>query len=393
VTNGAIITTTDYAGKSIYRNNALQFISQPEGYLELDGQGVYDYTYQYKDHLGDIRLSYKDISTTSIPVLQILEENNYYPFGLKHSGYNMLVFSANLALKYKYNGKELNDELGLDWYDYGARFYDPTLGRWHVPDPLSQFHSLYNYAANNPISMIDPSGMWSYNTTYENGSDGFNEIIEEFGIGTNSTSSSEDNEEETPDDPPGFIYCPSDTDMDNMIFGKAGEQGKKKEKDASKTAFISIEDIMNYLGLSASVIENGMVASYLSLDQMKNLLISKGASVDMVNKLISRDANIGGVARIGGRLIFYGQAGYNVYVMLFKNPTAQNIAITSLDTYASYMATYGGWPGIGIAAVYYLGKGSIVLTMKGLEDGTLKLNPNITQNYIGGLAPSFVVPN
>ena len=165
VTNGTVITTTDYAGNYIYRNNALQFISQPEGYLELDGQGGYDYTYQYKDHLGNIRLSYKDISTTSIPVLQILEENNYYPFGLKHSGYNMLVFSANLALKYKYNGKELQDDLigssSLDLYDYGARMYDPALGRFHTQDRFAEkYESItpYQYGANNPILYIDING-------------------------------------------------------------------------------------------------------------------------------------------------------------------------------------------------------------------------------------------
>jgi hypothetical protein len=40
--------------------------------------------------------------------------------------------------------------------------YDPQLGRWFAPDPLSQFHSPYDYAGNNPVNMIDPSGMWSY---------------------------------------------------------------------------------------------------------------------------------------------------------------------------------------------------------------------------------------
>jgi RHS repeat-associated protein len=164
VTDGAVITTTDYAGKSIYQNNALQFISQPEGYLELDGQGGYDYTYQYKDHLGNIRLSFMDSDGNGqIAQSEIKEENNYYPFGLKHSGYNMLVFSANLALKYKYNGKELQDELGLDWYDYGARKYDPALGRWHSVDPLAEAYSSYssyNYTLNNPIRYIDPDGRW-----------------------------------------------------------------------------------------------------------------------------------------------------------------------------------------------------------------------------------------
>lgn len=50
----------------------------------------------------------------------------------------------------------------MGWYDYGVRFYDPTLGRWHVLDPLAEedyYNSLYTYVLNNPMILIGPTGM------------------------------------------------------------------------------------------------------------------------------------------------------------------------------------------------------------------------------------------
>ena len=60
-----------------------------------------------------------------------------------------------------YNGKELDESFGLDWYSYGARMYDPQLGRWNQIDPMSDkrnWLTLYNYVQNNPLLRIDPTG-------------------------------------------------------------------------------------------------------------------------------------------------------------------------------------------------------------------------------------------
>ena len=66
-----------------------------------------------------------------------------------------------MAQKFGYNGKELNEELGLQWHDFSARNYDASLGRWMKTDPLAEereWLSPYNFVQNNPINRIDPDG-------------------------------------------------------------------------------------------------------------------------------------------------------------------------------------------------------------------------------------------
>ncbi|MCL9768863.1 RHS repeat-associated core domain-containing protein [Flavobacterium sp. HXWNR69] len=187
------VTNTDYMGGFQYVAGKLNFFPHAEGYVNVTvgrkGTIIYNYVYQYKDHLGNNRLSYTfDIDAILLidePIpLTILEENHYYPFGLKHSNYNtnqyefievengndyyinitQLPAGGVSSYKYKYNGKEYQDELGLNFYDYGARNYDPALGRWMNIDPLAEEGrrwSPYNYAMDNPVYFVDPDGMLS----------------------------------------------------------------------------------------------------------------------------------------------------------------------------------------------------------------------------------------
>jgi len=146
----------------------------------------------------------------------ILEENHYYPFGLKHKNYgavdkdfvvvngssgyyvgiNIVPAGDRKVHQYKYNGKEFQDELGLNWYNYGWRNYDPAIARWTTIDPLlndlkttidfdqkdedddetdmliafankmevgggvyNPYNlNIYGYGYNNPVSYDDPDG-------------------------------------------------------------------------------------------------------------------------------------------------------------------------------------------------------------------------------------------
>ncbi|WP_321333075.1 RHS repeat-associated core domain-containing protein [uncultured Bacteroides sp.] len=149
---------TDYVGNVIYESvnegtATLKRILVDGGYIE---GGVY-YFY-LTDHLGNNRV----VANASGGIVQT---NHYYPFGMS--------FAEGVATSgqpYKYNGKELDTERGLNLYDYSARLMDPALGRFSTVDPKSEKYygiSPYAYVANNPIKFIDPNGKDIVATTTE----------------------------------------------------------------------------------------------------------------------------------------------------------------------------------------------------------------------------------
>ena len=179
-------TTTDYLTGFQYKNTELQFFPHAEGYVhytkplatqggENSALGSFNYVFNYTDHLGNVRLSYARDPLVGNRV-KILEENHYYAFGLKHKNYNVerLDFDqfpdtgvelvpipavANASYNYKYNGIELQEELGLNMYDMDMRDYDPAIARWVVQDPVIHYeYSPYNAFDNNPVFWADPSG-------------------------------------------------------------------------------------------------------------------------------------------------------------------------------------------------------------------------------------------
>jgi len=141
---GSTTTTTDFCNDVIYENGTAKMLLTEEGYVSLsDGK----YHYYLKDHQGNNRVVVDQSGNVE-------ETNHYYPFG------GIFASTGNIQ-PYKYNGKEFDSKKGLNWYDYGARMYDPALGRWHVVDPSSEKYdelSPYTYCTNNPIKNVDLDG-------------------------------------------------------------------------------------------------------------------------------------------------------------------------------------------------------------------------------------------
>lgn len=138
----------EYIGNHIYEDGALKQTLIEGGYLTYSGNTP-AYHFYVKDHLGNNRM----VMSASGAVEQVV---HYYPYGMAFAD------GTNAdAQRFKYNGKELDAEDGLNWMDYGARMYDASLARWNKVDRYSEkYYSMsgYSYCGGEPIGRVDING-------------------------------------------------------------------------------------------------------------------------------------------------------------------------------------------------------------------------------------------
>ena len=142
------MTDYDYCGNVEYTNDKA-VLYHSEGYVTFDKNQQPEFHYYLKDHLGNIRVVFNERDSVE-------QVTHYYPFG---GSFADGVGSS--VQDYLYSGKELTRFNALNWYNFGARWYDPTIARWNGVDNMAENYlgcSPYIYCGNNPISRIDVDG-------------------------------------------------------------------------------------------------------------------------------------------------------------------------------------------------------------------------------------------
>lgn len=156
----AVLETWEYMPNGlVFKNGQPYQIASPEGraiYTPLGGAGggVWTYEFDYKDHLGNTRVSFKADNGQLIQTAK----SDFEPFGLKLAN----SVANTVQNRWEMQGKSSELTFGLHRIDLGARTMNPLTGIEDRIDPLAELDfnlSPYSYAGNNPVNSTDLFGL------------------------------------------------------------------------------------------------------------------------------------------------------------------------------------------------------------------------------------------
>ena len=158
-------TTTDlYIDGLIVRDGTPLLWQFDGGYVDLDANGApTSWNYYVTDHLGSTRMVVDSKNN-------IKETISYYPFGsemrIQEPGQLPQLADAG-SHPFRFTGKELDRQNGLNMYDFGARWFDVAgVPMWTSVDPLAEKNpslTPYHFCHNDPVNRTDSDGKWDVN--------------------------------------------------------------------------------------------------------------------------------------------------------------------------------------------------------------------------------------
>jgi|GEM_PF-720049 len=146
----------EYADIFVFKNGSPYQMTVPEGRAVYSG-GSWLYEFDYQDHLGNTRVSFGASGST----LQRTAATDFDPWGVRLNGTGVVNSFQN---RWELQGKEKEMTFGLNRVNFGARVYNPTIGRFDRVDPLAEYAvswTSYHFVYNSPSKFIDPSGMFA----------------------------------------------------------------------------------------------------------------------------------------------------------------------------------------------------------------------------------------
>jgi RHS repeat-associated protein len=257
--------TKTYSGNLVFDiNDELDYILFDEGRILYNiDDSTFNFEYHLKDHLGSTRVAFVPTASGT----EVVQENNYYPFGAPIAD---LSWSPKSTNRYLREGKEYISDFDWNKYDFTGRTFDSWALRALQVDPMAtKYYSTSPYALwiNNPLRVIDPTGMWADDIYYNEQGKEIYRI-----------------ENDKPDR--NFVIRTSQTTED--VYGKSSYEEKGNTAPITKAAAIAAESEISQGNLMGEHMKN--VTEIVTTETMEEMI-----------GIVSKDDGTGGAKAANNR--------------------------------------------------------------------------------------------